>query len=168
MISKQTLGTVAAVVGIAVVMGLGVFALSTVPVNGQSAPGASSSSPAPVSTKYAAPSILDAPQGTPVATDTPASTAPAAPAAPAPAPATPVVAPAPAATATATATATPAPKAITAPVVVAPAPVKCPAGSSANSNDGTNDTSCYPDICLSPGMVIPDPAHPECNAPFKP
>jgi hypothetical protein len=48
----------------------------------------------------------------------------------------------------------------------APAPVRCPAGSSANSNDGVNDTSCYPDICFS--IAVPDPGHPECDAPFRP
>ncbi|WP_156454742.1 MULTISPECIES: hypothetical protein [Microbacterium] len=46
------------------------------------------------------------------------------------------------------------------------APIRCPAGSSANSNDGVNDTSCYPVICFS--IAVPDPAHPECDKPFKP
>lgn len=46
------------------------------------------------------------------------------------------------------------------------APVRCPAGSSANSNDGVNDTSCYPDICFS--IAVPNPDHPECDAPFRP
>lgn len=46
------------------------------------------------------------------------------------------------------------------------APVRCPAGSMANSNDGTNDTSCLPTICFS--ILVPDPAHPECDTPFKP
>lgn len=45
-------------------------------------------------------------------------------------------------------------------------PIKCPAGSTANSNDGVNDTSCFPDICFH--IVVPDPAHPECNTAFKP
>lgn len=45
-------------------------------------------------------------------------------------------------------------------------PIRCPAGSSANSNDGVNDTSCFPNICFS--IVVPDPAHPECDAPFRP
>lgn len=55
------------------------------------------------------------------------------------------------------------------PVVQPPAqsgPIRCPAGSTANSNDGVNDTSCYPNICFS--IVVPDPAHPECDAPFRP
>lgn len=161
MISKQTLGTVAAVVGIAVVMGLGVFALSTVPVNGQSAPGTTTTHP--VSTQYATPAdnpLAPSPSATPTDTATSTPTATVAPVAPAP-----VAAPAPA-------PAAPAPQAVVAPAPapapapVAPAPIKCPAGSSANSNDGVNDTSCYPDICMS--IAVPDPAHPECNAPFKP
>lgn len=45
-------------------------------------------------------------------------------------------------------------------------PIRCPAGSSANSNDGVNDTSCFPTICF--GITVPDPAHPECNVAFKP
>ncbi len=47
-----------------------------------------------------------------------------------------------------------------------PAAVKCPAGSTANSNDGRNDTSCYPNICFT--IPVPDPAHPECDQAFKP
>lgn len=47
-----------------------------------------------------------------------------------------------------------------------PAPVRCPAGSSANSSDGVNDTSCFPDICFN--IAVPDPAHPECDVAFKP
>jgi len=45
-------------------------------------------------------------------------------------------------------------------------PIKCPAGSSANSGDGPNDTSCFPDICFH--LTLPDPAHPECEVAFKP
>lgn len=45
-------------------------------------------------------------------------------------------------------------------------PVKCPAGSQANSGDGGNDTSCFPEICFH--IVLPDPAHPECVTAFKP
>lgn len=45
-------------------------------------------------------------------------------------------------------------------------PVKCPSGSSANSGDGENDTSCFPDICFH--LTLPDPAHPECDVAFKP
>ena len=48
----------------------------------------------------------------------------------------------------------------------APAPIKCPAGSSANSGDAGNDTSCFPDICFH--IMLPDPAHPECVTAFKP
>jgi len=44
--------------------------------------------------------------------------------------------------------------------------IHCPAGSFANSNDGVNDTSCFPDICSH--IQVPDPAHPECDAAFKP
>lgn len=45
-------------------------------------------------------------------------------------------------------------------------PVKCPAGSQANSGDGPNDTSCLPEICFH--IQLPDPAHPDCETPFKP
>jgi outer membrane biosynthesis protein TonB len=45
-------------------------------------------------------------------------------------------------------------------------PTRCPAGSTANSNDGTNDTSCFPDVCFT--ITVPDPAHPECDYSFKP
>ena len=45
-------------------------------------------------------------------------------------------------------------------------PIKCPAGSTANSGDAGNDTSCFPDICFH--IVLPDPAHPECVTAFKP
>ena len=55
---------------------------------------------------------------------------------------------------------------VQAPAPPHPAPIQCPPGSTSNSNDGTNDTSCYPDVCFS--IVVPDPAHPECDAPFKP
>jgi hypothetical protein len=44
--------------------------------------------------------------------------------------------------------------------------VKCPAGSQANTGDGGNDTSCFPDICFH--ITLPDPAHPECVTAFKP
>ena len=50
--------------------------------------------------------------------------------------------------------------------VVEPAPIKCPAGSTAESGEGMNDTSCIPDLCRT--ITLPDPAHPECDAPFKP
>jgi hypothetical protein len=45
-------------------------------------------------------------------------------------------------------------------------PVRCPAGSTANSSDGENDTSCFPNVCFT--IPIPDPAHPECDHTFKP
>lgn len=45
-------------------------------------------------------------------------------------------------------------------------PVKCPAGSQANSGDGENDTSCFPEICFH--VVLPDPAYPQCEVAFKP
>ena len=45
-------------------------------------------------------------------------------------------------------------------------PIRCPAGSSANSNDGVNDTSCFPNICFT--IQVPNPAHPECDVAFKP
>jgi sRNA-binding protein len=46
-------------------------------------------------------------------------------------------------------------------------PVKCPAGSISNGADGNgNDISCTYPVCQS--IQIPDPAHPECDAPFKP
>ena len=164
MVTKQTLGTGAAVTGVAALLIVGMSFLGT---GGQSSPAVPKTTPTPISTQYATPAdnpLAPVPSATPssAATDTTVST---------PAP----VAPAPAAQQAAPQQiAAPAP----APVVVAPAPapapapaippVRCPAGSSANSNDGVNDTSCYPDICLSPGMIIPDPAHPECDAPFKP
>lgn len=47
-----------------------------------------------------------------------------------------------------------------------PAPIRCPAGSVANSNDGVNDTSCFPEICFS--IVVPNPEHPECDVAFRP
>ena len=166
MVTKQTLGTGAAVTGVAALLIVGMSFLGT---GGQSSPAVPKTSPTPISTQYATPAdnpLAPVPSATPssAATDTTVSTpvqgttdtAPA----PAPQQAAPqqAAAPAPAPVAVA-----PAP----APAVVIP-PIRCPAGSSANSNDGTNDTSCYPDICLSPGMIIPDPAHPECDAPFKP
>ena len=46
------------------------------------------------------------------------------------------------------------------------APIKCPPGSTANSSDGVNDTSCFPDICYS--IAVPDPNHPECDVAFRP
>lgn len=89
-------------------------------------------------------------------------------------PVTSVVEQQPVVTPTATPTATPEPPA--APVVEAPVeapappadpgPTLCPSGSTANSSDGYNDTSCYPDICFS--IAVPDPAHPECDYAFKP
>ncbi|MGV8912480.1 MAG: hypothetical protein ACOH14_07680 [Rhodoglobus sp.] len=45
-------------------------------------------------------------------------------------------------------------------------PTLCPAGSTANSSDGTNDTSCFPNVCFT--ITVPDPAHPECDYSFKP
>ena len=48
----------------------------------------------------------------------------------------------------------------------APVPVLCPGGSTATASDGFNDTSCLPDTCFS--IMLPDPAHPECDAPFRP
>jgi PKD repeat protein len=45
-------------------------------------------------------------------------------------------------------------------------PDRCPAGTTVNSNDGTNDTSCLPNICL--GLTLPDPAHPECDYAYPP
>jgi hypothetical protein len=47
-----------------------------------------------------------------------------------------------------------------------PAPVRCPSGSTANSSDGTNDTSCMWTVCFT--ITLPDAAHPECDAAFKP
>ena len=46
------------------------------------------------------------------------------------------------------------------------APIKCPAGSMANSGDGPNDTSCFPEVCFH--VTLPDPAYPECVTAFKP
>lgn len=39
-------------------------------------------------------------------------------------------------------------------------------GSQALTGDAGNDTSCLPTICFH--ITLPDPAHPECAAPFKP
>lgn len=86
----------------------------------------------------------------------------------------PVVPPAPVEAAPATVEPAPfvaAPAPVAAPVAPpapAPAPVaiKCPAGSTSNGSDGFNDTSCYPDVCFT--IVVPNPAHPECDAPFRP
>lgn len=58
-----------------------------------------------------------------------------------------------------------------APVVEAPAPepgpVRCPAGSYANSSDGVNDTSCWPDVCATV-TTFPDPNYPQCDVAFRP
>lgn len=47
-----------------------------------------------------------------------------------------------------------------------PPPVTCPAGSTSVGSDGTNDTACLPDVCFT--LTLPDPNHPECDAPFRP
>lgn len=50
---------------------------------------------------------------------------------------------------------------------VQPAAVHCPAGSISNGVDANgNDTSCTYPVCQT--IQIPDPDHPECDAPFKP
>ena len=68
---------------------------------------------------------------------------------------------------TKTATKTATQQSVAAPAVVAPpALIKCPVGSSANSGDAGNDTSCFPNICFH--ITLPDAAHPECVTPFKP
>lgn len=46
------------------------------------------------------------------------------------------------------------------------APIRCPGGSVANSSDGTNDTSCMWEVCFT--ITVPDAAHPECDAAFRP
>lgn len=71
---------------------------------------------------------------------------------------------------------TPQPPAEPAPVVEQPAPApapaapagpaRCPAGSTANSSDGVNDTSCFPNVCFT--IPVPDPAYPECDVAFRP
>ncbi len=53
-----------------------------------------------------------------------------------------------------------------APAPAPPAPIRCPAGSTANSSDGVNDTSCFPDVCFT--IPVPDPAYPECDVAFRP
>lgn len=53
-----------------------------------------------------------------------------------------------------------------APAPAAPAPIRCPAGSTANSSDGVNDTSCFPTVCFT--LTLPDPAYPECDVAFRP
>lgn len=66
----------------------------------------------------------------------------------------------------------PAPVAAPAPApVVAPAPapaplVSCPAGSTAQSQDASGDTSCLPNECMT-GVVDPV-SMPQCSAPFRP
>jgi hypothetical protein len=59
-------------------------------------------------------------------------------------------------------------KAARATTVAAPVvgPIRCPAGSSANSGDAGNGTSCFPDICFH--IALSDVTHPECVTPFKP
>jgi type IV secretory pathway VirB10-like protein len=47
-----------------------------------------------------------------------------------------------------------------------PAPIRCPSGSQATAGDGGNDTACLPEICFR--ITLPDAAHPECEAPFRP
>lgn len=81
-------------------------------------------------------------------TEAPVEPAPA-PVEPAPAPPAPVVEPAPA----------PAPP-------PPPAPVRCPAGSVSTESDGYNDTACTWEVCFT--VTVPDPAHPECDAVFRP
>lgn len=61
---------------------------------------------------------------------------------------------------------TPAPTQPAAPAPAPAAPILCPAGSSANSSDGYNDTSCMWEVCFT--IALPDPTHPECDATFRP
>ncbi|WP_448808360.1 hypothetical protein [Agromyces bauzanensis] len=53
-----------------------------------------------------------------------------------------------------------------APEEPAAGPVKCPPGSLANSGDGGNDTSCFPEECFH--VILPDPNYPQCVTAFKP
>jgi hypothetical protein len=46
--------------------------------------------------------------------------------------------------------------------------IRCPAGSQANSNDGTNDTSCFPVKCFTMVVDPADPAAADCLVAFKP
>lgn len=49
----------------------------------------------------------------------------------------------------------------------APAPpVLCAGGSTSVASDGYNDTGCLPNECFS--VILPDPAYPQCDAPFRP
>lgn len=48
----------------------------------------------------------------------------------------------------------------------APVPVLCPSGSTSVGSDGFNDTGCLPNECFS--ITLPDPAYPQCDAPFRP
>lgn len=48
----------------------------------------------------------------------------------------------------------------------APVPILCPGGSTSVGSDGFNDTSCLPNECFS--ITLPDPAYPQCDAPFRP
>lgn len=62
-----------------------------------------------------------------------------------------------------------APQAPSAPEQAPPAPEPprtCPGGSQSVGSDGYSDTGCLPDICFS--IILPDPTHPECDAPFRP
>lgn len=45
-------------------------------------------------------------------------------------------------------------------------PAKCPAGSSAQENDGVNDVWCMWDYCAN--LTLPSAEHPECYPYFKP
>ncbi|WP_157813973.1 hypothetical protein [Microbacterium sp. BR1] len=44
-------------------------------------------------------------------------------------------------------------------------PVRCPAGSTANSSDGVNDTSCFPEECQ---FAVEGPPRPQCDTAFRP
>jgi hypothetical protein len=159
MISKQTIAMIA-IAGVVVVgsaVGIGVHASSvssTTPTPQVTTSATSSPVPSDTPNPTVTPDPVVTPSDTPAPAPAPVVVAPA----PAPAPLARQAAPAPAPVAVAPA---PAP----APVVVTP-PIRCPLGSTSQANDGTNDTACLPNVCMT--ISIPDPAHPECDAVFKP
>lgn len=158
---KRIASTSAAVATVAALVG-GAFAFAT----------ATSATPAPAPTRemisvveqLPETNIQDLAPDVPVATPTPEPVAVEPAPAPAPAPVE-EIAPAPAPVPQAPAPA-PAVEPAPAPPAPAPAPIRCPGGSSATASDGVNDTGCLADVCFS--IAVPDPAHPECNAPFRP
>lgn len=142
----RVLGAVGAVAGAALTLGvvLGVYGIAD-SIKQQGAAAAAAQEAADVQAAYAEKFAAATPSGI---TKTPPP-APVVEAAPAPVEAAPVEA---------------------APVVEEPAapagPILCPAGTTVNSSDGYNDTSCAPDVCLT--MTLPNPDYPQCDYFYPP